>query len=296
MNALKVGLLLTTLTLLFVLLGGWLGGTGGMVVALGLALAMNVGSYWYSDRIVLRLTGAQPLSRADAPALHALTERLATRAGVPTPRLYVVPDPQPNAFATGRNPEHGIVAVNQGLLDLLSREEVEGVVAHEIAHIAHRDTLTMTVAASLAGAVMTLVNLAQWAAIFTPSSDRDHGPGLLGLLVAALVAPLAASLIQLAISRVREFEADKSAASYAGSPRGLIGALQTLERNAQLIPSSTARPATAHMSIVNPLSGDAVGAFTRLFATHPPVADRVAALRSLTPTTQRHRSASHHPG
>ena len=285
MNTFKVGLLLTTLTLFFVLLGGWLGGTGGMVLALVLALAMNVGSYWYSDRIVLRLTGAEPLSRADAPDLHATTERLAARAGIPTPRLYRVPDPQPNAFATGRNPEHGVVAVNQGLLDLLSREEVEGVIAHEIAHIANRDTLTMTVAASLAGAVMTLVNVAQWAAIFSPSSDRD-GPGLLGLLVAALVAPIAASLIQLAISRTREFEADTSAARYVGSPRGLIGALQALERNAQLIPSTTARPATAHMSIVNPLSGDVGGGFARLFSTHPPVADRVAALRAFDPTTQ----------
>ena len=284
MNTFKVGLLLTTLTLFFVLLGGWLGGTGGMVLALVLALAMNVGSYWYSDRIVLRLTGAQPLSRADAPALYDMTERLAASASIPTPRLYRVPDPQPNAFATGRNPEHGVVAVNQGLLDLLSREEVEGVIAHEIAHIANRDTLTMTVAASLAGAVMTLVNVAQWAAIFSPSSDRD-GPGLLGLLVAALVAPLAASLIQLAISRTREFEADTSAARYVGSPRGLIGALQALERNAQLIPSTTARPATAHMSIVNPLSGDVVGGLSRLFSTHPPVADRVAALRAVDPTT-----------
>jgi len=286
MNTLKVGVLLTTLTLFFVLLGGWLGGTSGMVLALVLALAMNVGSYWYSDRIVLRLTGAEPLSQADAPDLHAMTERLAARAGIPTPRLYRVPDPQPNAFATGRNPEHGVVAVNQGLLDLLSREEVEGVVAHEIAHIANRDTLTMTVAASLAGAVMTLVNLAQWAAIFTPSSDRD-GPGLLGLLAAAIVAPMAASLIQLAISRAREFEADTSAATYVGSPRGLIGALQALERNAQLIPSTTARPATAHMSIVNPLSGDTAGAFARLFSTHPPVDDRVAALRAVDPTVPR---------
>ena len=285
MNTLKVGLLLTTLTLLFVLLGGWLGGTAGMVLALALALVMNGVSYWYSDRIVLRLTGAEPLSRTDAPDLHARTERLAIRAGIPTPHLYRVPDPQPNAFATGRNPEHGVVAVNQGLLDLLSQEEVEGVIAHEIAHIANRDTLTMTVAASIAGAVMALVNLAQWAAVFTPSSDRD-GPGLLGLLVAALVAPIAASLIQLAISRAREFEADKSAATYTGTPHGLIGALQKLERGAERIPSTTARPATAHLSIVNPLSGDTGSAFTRLFSTHPPVADRVAALRAFDPTTQ----------
>ena len=286
MNTLKVGLLLTTLTLLFVLLGGWLGGTTGMVFALVLALVMNVGSYWCSDRIVLRLTGAEPLSRTEAPALYDMTERLASRAGIPSPRLYVVPDAQPNAFATGRNPEHGVVAVNQGLLDMLSREEVEGVIAHEIAHIANRDTLTMTVAASLAGAVMTLVNLAQWAILFTPSSDREHGPGLLGLLVAAIVAPMAASLIQLAISRTREFEADTSAATYVGSPHGLIGALQKLERGAGLTASTTARPATAHMSIVNPLSGETIGVFARLFSTHPPVADRVAALRAFSPTTQ----------
>jgi heat shock protein HtpX len=225
MNTLKVGLLLTTLTLLFVLMGGWIGGTAGMIVALALALAMNAGSYWYSDRIVLRLTGARPLSRQSRPDLYTMTERLAARAGIPTPALYVVPDPQPNAFATGRNPEHGVVAVNQGLLDLLSQDEVEGVVAHEIAHIAHRDTLTMTVAASLAGAVMMLAHFAQWIPIFGHTDDEDN-PGVLGLLVAALVAPIAATLIQLAISRAREFEADATAASLSGSPRGLIGALQ----------------------------------------------------------------------
>jgi len=286
MNTFKVGLLLTTLTLLFILLGGWLGGPTGMTIALLMALVMNVGSYWYSDRIVLRITGATPLPQSDAPSLHAMTERLATRAGIPTPRLYLVPDPQPNAFATGRNPENGVVALNQGLLDLLSQDEVEGVIAHEIAHIANRDTLTMTVAASLAGAVMTLVNLAQWAAIFTPSADRDHGPRLLGLLVAAIVAPLAASFIQLAISRAREFEADKAAARFTGSPRGLIRALHALDRHAPLIPSTTARPSTGHMRIVNPLSGASVGALTRLFSTHPPVADRIKALRSLTPARE----------
>jgi heat shock protein HtpX len=290
MNTIKVGLLLTTLTLLFVVLGGWLGGTAGMVLALALALVMNVGSYWYSDRIVLRVTGAEPLSRIDAPELHAMTERLAARAGIPTPALYLVPDPQPNAFATGRSPAHGVVAVNQGLLDLLSREEVEGVIAHEIAHIAHRDTLTMTVAASLAGAVMTLINLAQWATVFG-TSDEEDGPGVLGLLVAALVAPIAASLIQLAISRAREFEADKSAAAYTGTARGLIGALQKLERGAELVPSTTARPATAHMSIVNPLTGTAGAMMSRLFSTHPPTEDRVAALRAVDPVQSSRRRA-----
>ena len=282
MNTLKVGLLLTTLTLLFVLMGGWIGGTAGMIVALALALAMNAGSYWYSDRIVLRLTGARPLSRQSRPDLYTMTERLAARAGIPTPALYVVPDPQPNAFATGRNPEHGVVAVNQGLLDLLSQDEVEGVVAHEIAHIAHRDTLTMTVAASLAGAVMMLAHFAQWIPIFGHSSDEDNR-GVLGVLVAALVAPIAATLIQLAISRAREFEADKTAASLSGSPRGLIGALQALDRGTALIPSTTARPSTAHLSIVNPLSGTA-GLMGRLFSTHPPMADRIAALRAFAPT------------
>jgi heat shock protein HtpX len=291
MNILKVGVLLTTLTLLFVFLGGWLGGTTGMILALAFALVMNVGSYWYSDRIVLRMTGAEPLSRVAAPDLHALTTRLAARAGIPTPALYLVPDPQPNAFATGRNPERGVVAVNQGLLDLLTLREIEGVIAHEIAHIAHRDTLTMTVAASLAGAVMTLVNLAQWATVFG-STDEDEGPGLLGLLVAALVAPIAASLIQLAISRAREFEADKSAAAYTGTAQGLIGALQKLERGTEMIPSTTARPATAHLSIANPLAGG-TGLVGRLFSTHPPMADRIAALRAVDPAAPaRQRAAS----
>ena len=263
-------------------MGGWIGGTAGMIVALALALLMNVGSYWYSDRIVLRLTGAEPLSERAAPDLYAMTERLATRAGIPVPALYVVPDPQPNAFATGRNPEHGVVAVNQGLLDLLSRAEVEGVIAHEIAHIAHRDTLTMTVAASLAGAVMMLAHFAQWIPVFGHSNDEDS-PGVLGLLVAALVAPLAATLIQLAISRAREFEADQTAASLSGSPRGLIGALQALDRGTALIPSTTASSATAHLRIANPMSGSA-GLMDRLFSTHPPMADRIAALRAFAPT------------
>lgn len=258
-----------------------------MILALAFALVTNVGSYWYSDQIVLRMTGAAPLIRAEAPALYAATERLAAQAGIPTPGLYLVPDPQPNAFATGRTPERGVVALNQGLLDLLSPTEVEGVIAHEIAHIANRDTLTMTVAASLAGAVMTLVNLVQWGAMFG-FSDEDNSPGL---LVAALVAPLAATLIQLAVSRAREHEADASAAAYTGTARGLIGALRTLEHGAALVPSTTARPATAHLSIVNPLADGAVGGFARLFSTHPPMDDRVAALRALDLTAQPRRAA-----
>lgn len=286
-NTLKVGLLLTTLTTAFILVGGWLGGTSGMILALGLALVMNVGTFWFSDRLILRATGAQPLDERDAPDLFAMTQRLAERADIPMPRLYLVPDPQPNAFATGRSPAHGVVAVNQGLLDLLSTREVEGVVAHEIAHIKHRDTLTMTVAASLAGAVMTLVNIAQWSMLFG-GSDEEDGPGLLGVLALSLIAPIAAGLVQMAISRAREYEADRTAAALTGTPRGLIGALQKLEQAAQVVPSTTARPATAHLCIVNPLAG--VGAtLARLFSTHPPMDARIDALRALDtqPTPRR---------
>jgi heat shock protein HtpX len=284
MNTLKVGLLLTLLTAAFVAVGGWIGGSGGMILALGLALVMNAGSYWYSDRIILRMTGAEPLDERSAPDLHAMTRRLAERAGIPTPKLYLVRDPQPNAFATGRTPEKGVVAVNQGLLDLLSRAEVEGVIAHEIAHIKHRDTLTMTVAASLAGAIMTLINLAQWSAIFGGRSE--DGPGLGGLLLASLVAPLAAGMVQMAISRSREYEADRTAAELTGSARGLIGALQKLDHAAQRIPSASMQPSMAHLAIVNPLAG-AGATFARLFSTHPPMPDRIAALKTVDATLPR---------
>ncbi|PAP75897.1 zinc metalloprotease HtpX [Rubrivirga marina] len=270
MNTLKVGLLLTAL---FVLVGQWVGGTGGMVIALGLALAMNVGSYWFSDRLVLRMTRAVPLTPDQAPDLHAMTERLAERAGIPMPRLYLVPDPQPNAFATGRSPAHGVVAVNQGLLDLLTRREVEGVIAHEIGHIKHRDTLTMAVVAALAGAVMTLANLAQWSALFGGSDEEGTNP--LALLVVAIVAPFAAMMVQFAVSRAREYEADATAADLAGSPDGLVGALQKLGRATEVVPSSVQRPQTAHLCIANPLAG---GRLAGLFSTHPPMEERVARL------------------
>ena len=277
MNSLKVGLLLTLLTLAFVTVGNWLGGTGGMILALGLAVAMNVGSYWFSDRIILRMTGAQPLDKASAPDLHAMTRRLAAAAAVPMPALYLVPDPQPNAFATGRNPENGVVAVNQGLLDVLSPSEIEGVIAHEIAHIKHRDTLTMTIAASLAGAIMTLINIAQWSMIFR---NDENGPGLGSLLVVGLVAPLAAGIIQMAISRSREYEADRTAATITGSARGLIRALRTLDRTASLVPSTRLSESTAHLAIVNPLAGTKA-VLGRLFSTHPPLNERIAALEAV---------------
>jgi len=280
MNTLRVGILLTALTALFVVVGGMIGGQGGMVIALGLALVMNVGSFWFSDKLVIKMTRARPVSEAEAPDLHALVARLAQRAGIPKPALYVVPDAQPNAFATGRSPARGVVAVNQGLLDVLDAREVEGVIAHEIGHIRHRDTLTMAVVASLAGAVMTLANMAQWAAMFggLRGDDDDDGGGIVGLLVAIIVAPLAAMLIQTGISRAREFEADAAAADYTGSPDGLASALLKLERGAGLIPSETARPATAHLNIVNPLRAGGRARFAGLFSTHPPVEARIERL------------------
>lgn len=284
MNTIRAGLLLIALTVLFVLIGSWIGGSVGALVALLLALAMNVGSYWYSDRIILKMTGAQPLAPSEAPELYRMTERLAERAAIPMPRLFLVPDPQPNAFATGRSPEHGVVAVNEGLLRLLSPSELEGVLAHEIGHIKHRDTLTMTVAASIAGAIMTLVNIAQWTMIFgLGGDDEEEGAGNpLVLLVMMLVAPLAATVIQLAISRAREFEADRTAAALVGSGDGLVGALLKLERGAALVPATTARPATAHLCIVNPLRGMG-GGLKGLFMTHPPVEKRVERLRQFAP-------------
>lgn len=278
MNTLKVGLLLTALTALFVVAGRFIGGTNGMLIAFGLAVLMNVGSYWFSDKIVLGMYGAQPVAPGEAPQLYSMLERLAQRGGIPVPRLYIIPDPQPNAFATGRNPRHAAVAVNQGLLDLLSPDEVEGVVAHELSHIRHRDTLTMTIVATLAGAIMVLADIARWGMIFGGGGrDDDEGANPLVLLVMIIVAPLAAMLIQFAVSRAREFEADAGAAQLTGSPRGLMNALQKLEQGTRMIPSNGS-PQTAHMFIVNPLSGAGEAIFS-LFRTHPPTAQRVERLR-----------------
>lgn len=282
MNTLRVGMLLAALTALFVVIGGMIGGQGGMIIALGLALVMNFGSYWFSDKLVLKMTRAQLLPEGQAPHLHRMVDRLSERAGIPRPRLYYIPDPQPNAFATGRNPQNGVVAVNEGLLRLLNNDEVEAVIAHEIAHIKHRDTLTMAIAASIAGAVMTLANMAQWAMIFGGGRDNENGSSnLLGMLVAIIVAPLAATLIQMTISRVREFEADATAADLQGTPNAMISALQKLDRGAAMVPSTTATPSMAHMQIVNPLRGGsgAGSRFASLFSTHPPLEVRVQRLR-----------------
>lgn len=282
MNTLRVGLLLVALTALFVWVGGLIGGQTGIVIAFGLAVAMNLGSYWFSDTLVVKMTGAQPVAPGSAPRLERMIERLSDKAGIPTPALYIVPDPQPNAFATGRNPERAVVAVNQGLLDLLDEREVEAVVAHELAHVKHRDTLTMAIVATLAGAVMTLASIARWGMIFGGVGRSDDNGGALGLLVASIVAPLAAMMIQMGISRAREFEADRAAAELTGSPQGMIAALSKLERGVEAVPQTVATPSTAHLRIVNPLrGGGAMSALGGLFRTHPPTEKRIEALRAL---------------
>jgi heat shock protein HtpX len=280
MNTLKVGVLLVALTALFIFVGDAIGGRGGAMIAFALALVMNLISYWFSDKIVLSMYGARPLSPVDAPELYRMVERLAERAGIPVPRLYVVPGEQPNAFATGRDPAHAAVAVTAGLLRLLDTEEVEGVLAHEIAHIKHRDTLTMTVVATIAGAVMLLADMARWAMIFggARSDDREGGNPLVYLFV-MIVAPIAAMLIQLAISRAREYEADATGAKLAGSPDGLISALRKLEQASRMIPMQTS-PSTAHLFIVNPLRGMG-GTLMSLFMTHPPIEERIRRLQQM---------------
>ena len=282
LNTLKVGMMLTALTALFVLAGRAIGGQNGMLMAFFLAVAMNFGSYWFSDKIVLKMTGAQPVGPSEAPALYEMTQRLAQKANLPMPALYVIEDPQPNAFATGRNAQHAAVAVNSGLLEILDRREVEGVIAHELAHIKHRDTLTMTIVATVAGAIMTIAQIGQFAAMFGGlSRDDDEGANPIGMLLAIVVAPLAAMMIQMGISRAREFEADATAARLTGSPDGLINALSKLERSSQAIPSFSQRPQTAHLCIVNPLAGGTGQFLAGLFSTHPPMEKRIAKLSEL---------------
>ncbi|MBI4842121.1 MAG: zinc metalloprotease HtpX [candidate division NC10 bacterium] len=280
-NTLKTTALLAALTVLFILIGGMVGGEQGMLMAFLFAGLMNFASYWWSDRIVLWMYGAQEVSQAEAPEFHALVRRLAQRAGLPMPRVYIIPTETPNAFATGRNPDHAAVAATQGILRILSPDELEGVMAHELGHVRHRDILISTVAATLAGAIMMLARMAQWAAWFGGgrSSEEDEGGagGILGLVLLAILAPLAAMLIQMAISRAREYLADAAGAQISRKPWALADALEKLERAATAVPLE-ANPATAHLFIVNPLAG---GSLLRLFSTHPPVEERVARLRAM---------------
>ena len=278
MNGLKTMVLMVTLTLMLVFVGGLLGGKSGMTFALIMAFGMNFITYWFSDKIVLKMYGAKQVTEAEAPELYSMVRRLSQRAELPMPKVYVMEQDQPNAFATGRNPQHGAVAVTTGIVRILSREELEGVIGHELAHIKHRDILVSTVAATIAGAISYLAQMAQWTMIFGGrSSDDNRGGNPIAALVMMIVGPIAAMMVQMAISRSREYGADAGGATIAGNPMYLANALKKLHMASQKIPMN-ANPATSHMFIVNPLSG---GGLLRLFSTHPPMEERVARLESM---------------
>lgn len=281
MNSLKTGILLTTLTLIFVGMGSALGGSSGAMIAFLIAGGMNFFAYWNSDKIVLRMYNAQEVGPDHS--LYRMVEKLAQRGGLPMPRVYIIPSDSPNAFATGRNPENAAVAATQGILSLLSREEMEGVMAHELAHVANRDTLIGTVAATIAGAIGMIASMLQWGALLGMgrSSDEEEGGGsMVGGLIIAFFAPVAASLIQMAVSRSREYMADAMGASLCGNPMALANALNKLQQGSLRVPmeEAEARPATAHMFIVNPLSG---ASMAQLFSTHPPMEERIRRLSAM---------------
>lgn len=278
-NALKTTALLGVLTGLLLWVGQLLGGTQGLMLALVFAAVMNLGSYWFSDRIVLAMYRARPLSESDAPELFRIVRELAVGAHMPMPRVYMIPTDSPNAFATGRSPEHAAVAVTEGIMRILTTDELRGVLAHELSHVKNRDTLISAVAATLAGVVMMVARMAQWAAIFggMRRDERDEGGGAIGFLLTIIVAPIAAMLIQMAISRAREYQADATGAQLSHDPDALASALQKIAVASGRIPLP-AGPATAHLWIVNPLRGQW---FATLFSTHPPVEERIRRLRSM---------------
>jgi len=272
-NTLKTTILLGTLTGLLIFFGSLFGGRSGMILALGFAAVMNIGAYWYSDRIVLKLYKAQPVTESQDPALYTIVRNLAARAGLPMPRVYRIPNPSPNAFATGRNPENAVVAVTDGIRELLTDEELAGVIGHEVAHIGHRDILVSSVAATLAGAIMMLAYVARWAFFFGGRGNDDNNP--MAALAMAILAPIAAVIIQMAVSRSREYQADKTGARIAGSPYPLASALRKLSNAAKNLPMA-ANPATSHMFIVKPFAGRSL---LELFSTHPPVEKRIERLQ-----------------
>ena len=280
MNRLKTMVLLATLTALLLWVGQALGGKSGLWFALTAAAAMNLGAYWFSDKIVLRMYGARELAPGEAPHLRTMVADLSLRAGLPMPRLYLMDEDAPNAFATGRDPRHGVVAVTTGLLRVLDRQEVAAVIAHELGHIKNRDTLIMSVAATLAGALSMLANLAMWGSLLGghSSSEDEEGASPFAGLLGVLVAPLAATLIQMSISRGREYLADAAAARYTGSPLSLASALRKIEAMSRAVPMETGSPATAHLFIHNPFSMEGLG---RLFSTHPSTEERVARLEAM---------------
>ena len=277
MRILRTTFLLTVLTLVLMLLGQYFGGRGGMALGLGFAILTNAFAYFFSDKIALYSSGAQPVTREQLPRLYAVMERLAAKANLPVPKLYVIPEAAPNAFATGRNPRHASVAVTQGLLELMNDDELEGVIAHELSHVRNYDILISSVAATLAGAIAWLGHMGLWFG-GGDREDRDRGGGIMALLL-AILAPIAATLLQLALSRQREYSADETGARMVCHPYGLISALQKLGAYNKRIPTTTISPSTSALCIVKPLFGG--GTLASLFSTHPPLEDRIATLREM---------------
>jgi heat shock protein HtpX len=282
MNTLKTWILMGALTILLVLMGSLFGGRTGAFIFLLISVAMNLIGYFYSDKMAIAMTHSRELPEHEAPELHEMIRRLSARAGIPMPRVYLTPSPQPNAFATGRDPHHSAVAVTEGILQLLDRDELEGVIAHELAHIKNRDVLISTIAAMLAGAITWIADMIQWSFMFAGFGNRDEDNEGIGGAVAgifmAILGPIAAMIIQLAISRSREFKADATGARIAGSPHGLANALLRLEQASHHIPAYGVSPAASHLFIVNPFKGLSIA---RLFSTHPPIEERVRRLRQL---------------
>ncbi|MFV1951184.1 MAG: zinc metalloprotease HtpX [Nitrospinota bacterium] len=284
MNIMKTAVLLTGMTLLFIFAGGALGGGSGVKIAFLFACIMNVGAYWFSDKVVLKMYRAREVTEAEAPEIYSIVRELSMRAELPMPKVYIIPKDTPNAFATGRNPSHAAVAVTNGIMKLLSREELKGVLAHELAHVKHRDILIGTIAATIAGAISMLASMARWAMIFGGgrSSDDEGGGNPFAVIAMMILAPIAAFLIQTAISRSREYQADEGGARINGNSLPLARALEKLQRGVQMKPMD-ANPSTAHMFIVNPLTGKGL---TKLFSTHPPIEERIRRLESMNLGTQ----------
>lgn len=275
MNYLKTTMLLAALTAILIFAGDALGGRGGATTALVFAGIMNLGAYWFSDKIVLMMYGAKQVEETEAPELYAITRDLTMKAGLPMPKVYIMENDTPNAFATGRNPSHAAVAATTGIMRLLTKEELTGVIGHELAHIQNRDILISTISATIAGAISYLAHMAQWAAMFGGSRDDERGGNPIALIVMMIVAPLAAMVIQMAISRNREYMADEGGAKITGNPLSLANALRKLEYGNNRIPMAVPNEATAHMFIVSPLSG---GGLLKIFSTHPPIEERIKRL------------------
>ena len=280
MNQFKTFLLMAVLTVIFVMLGNLFGGKSGMIVAFLIALVMNMFSYWFSDKIVLKMYGAKEVSPEEAPSLHKMVEILAQRANIPKPKVYIIDTQMPNAFATGRNPSHSAVAVTTGIMNLLTEDELFGVLAHEVSHIKHRDILVSTIAATMAGAIAMIADWMKWGAIFgVGGDDEDNGANFIFILIFSIIASIAAFLIQMAISRAREYMADESGAKLTGNPLYLANALKKLAYGVQVAPPEKINPATAHMFIVSPLSGG--HSILNLFSTHPPIEERIRRLEQM---------------